>query len=215
VKEGLAPVNTTTDAAMAMKATATAMASIDMDPVPSDARLTDDGLRCVNPVVANGLRWVDILELFPDWGAAMKKRLGSAAASMASIRVPSRLSGALATVGAPIRVLAKKGGTGRAILTNFAILAAAFAAVTAGSRSEAAPQSVSAGCAAFTGTASQVLPPTSAFWLSSVTTGFAVGDTLVVTETSTSTLSAQIFDSTLGVVYPTPPAAPASSGSAM
>ena len=41
---------------MAMKATATAMTSIHMDPVPSDVRLTDDRPRCVNSVVVNGLR---------------------------------------------------------------------------------------------------------------------------------------------------------------
>jgi hypothetical protein len=35
---------------MAMKATATAMASIDMDRVRSDVRLTDDRLRHVNPL---------------------------------------------------------------------------------------------------------------------------------------------------------------------
>jgi hypothetical protein len=40
----------------------------------------------------------------------MKKRLGLAAASMASIRVPSRLPGVLATLGAPIVALVKKRG---------------------------------------------------------------------------------------------------------
>ena len=111
--------------------------------------------------------------------------------------------------------LVKKGGTGRAILTNFAILAAAFAAVTAGSRSEAAP-SVSAGCAAFTGTTSDPLTgPTSVYWFPPLTSGFAAGDTLIVTETSTIPIIAQIFDATLDVVYPNPPAAAATSASAM
>jgi hypothetical protein len=58
---------------------------------------------------------------------AMKKRFDSESARMAGIR------GALATLGAPIVALARKRETGRAILTNFAILAAAFTAVTAGS----------------------------------------------------------------------------------
>ena len=72
----------------------------------------------------------------------MKMRLGSESARMAGSPVRPRLPGALATLGAPIIALAKKGGTGRAILTNFAIFAAAFAAVTAGSRSEAVPSAI-------------------------------------------------------------------------
>jgi hypothetical protein len=118
---------------------------------------------------------------------------------MASIRVPSRLPGAPA----------KMGGTGRAILTNFAILAAAFTAVTAGSRSEAAP-TVSAGCAAFTGSSGGV---GAKGLISPFLNGFAAGDTLVVTGTSTS-LSPEgiygvIYDETASTYYPTPAAAKA------
>jgi hypothetical protein len=81
----------------------------------------------------------------------MKKRLGLASACMAGILVPSRLPGALATLGAPIMALVRKRETGRASLTNFAILAAALTAVTAGSGSEAI---ASTGCTAFTGSSS-------------------------------------------------------------
>ena len=63
----------------------------------------------------------------------MKMRLGSESARMAGSPVRPRLPGALATLGVPIMALAKKGGNGRAILANFAILGAALAAVTAGS----------------------------------------------------------------------------------
>jgi hypothetical protein len=59
---------------------------------------------------------------------AMKKRLGSASACMSDILVPSGLPGVLATLGAPIMALVRKREPGRAILTNFAILAAVFAA---------------------------------------------------------------------------------------
>ena len=121
---------------------------------------------------------------------------------MAGIRVPSRLLG----------VLAKKGGTGRTILTNFAILAAAFATVTAGSRSEAVP-SESAGCAAFSGSTPGNAPVNG---YAVLTTGFAVGDTLVVTGASPSaSLSTQIYDANLNARFPTPPAAPASNAAAL
>jgi hypothetical protein len=109
--------------------------------------------------------------------------------------------------------LAKKGGTGRAILTNLAILAAAFAAVTAGSRSEAAP-SVSAGCAAYNGSTSGA-GSDSGFVTAALTSGFAAGDTLVVTATSKSTspsgIWAEAVDESTNTGYgPTTPASSAS-----
>jgi hypothetical protein len=140
----------------------------------------------------------------------MKKRLGLVVtcARVAGVRVPSRLPSALATLGAPIIALAKKGGTGRAILTNFAIFAAAFAAVTAGSRSEAVPSSVSEGCAAFHGTISGTGGGYAEFGPFG---GFTAGDTLIATATVTSGgFISQIYDATTSTAYPNPPPAYAS-----